>query len=91
MKETRGHYMEMIQKKNWISDAIKHPGALKSTAASEHALNPNGTIKKTWEKEKSKGTGVTAKRARLALTLKKMRHENITSQLIMKLLDELQQ
>lgn len=59
--------------KNWIKKAIKKPGALKATAKREGALKADGTIKKTWLKEKAKGSGKTAQRARLAITLGKMK------------------
>ena len=62
--------------KNWIAAAIKKPGALKATAKAAGALKPDGTINKSWEKEKAKGSGKTAKRAKLALTLGKMKHED---------------
>lgn len=60
-------------KKNWIKGAIKKPGALTATAKKAGAVKADGTIKKTWLKEKAQGSGVTAKRARLALTLSKMK------------------
>lgn len=63
----------MAGKKNWIKGAIKKPGALKATAKRQGALKSDGTIKKTWLREKAKGKGVTAQRARLALTLSKMK------------------
>jgi len=59
--------------KNWIKGAIKKPGALKATAKRAGALKADGTIKKSWLKEKAKGSGKTAQRARLALTLGKMK------------------
>jgi hypothetical protein len=60
--------------KDWIAGAIKHPGALRATAKrSKGAMNKNGTIKKSWLRAKSKGSGKTAQRARLALTLGKLR------------------
>jgi hypothetical protein len=59
--------------KNWIKGAIKKPGALKATAKRAGALKADGTIKKTWLKEKAKGSGKTAQRARLAITLGKMK------------------
>jgi len=59
--------------KNWIKGAIKKPGALKATAKRAGALKADGTIKKSWLKEKAKGSGKTAQRARLAITLGKMK------------------
>ena len=62
-----------MKRKNWISGAIKKPGALTATAKRAGALKKDGTIKKSWLKEKAKGNSKTAKRARLALTLSKMK------------------
>tara|TARA_R110000868_G_scaffold318769_3_gene579492 strand:- start:393 stop:593 length:201 start_codon:yes stop_codon:yes gene_type:complete len=59
--------------KNWIKGAIKKPGALRATAKRQGALKADGTIKKSWLKDKAKGKGVTARRARLAITLGKMK------------------
>ena len=59
--------------KNWIKGAIKKPGALKATAKRAGAMKADGTIKKSWLREKAKGSGKTAQRARLALTLGKMK------------------
>ena len=60
----------------WIQGAIHKPGALKATARREGAMNPDGTIKRTWLHKKAKGNTTTARRARLALTLGDMhRHE----------------
>ncbi len=65
----------MAKKKGkWIQDAIKKPGALRAQAKKEGALNPDGTIKQGWLKKKAgQGSSTTAKRARLAITLKKLR------------------
>ena len=57
----------------WIKGAIKKPGALKAKAKRAGALTSSGTIKKTWLREKARGGGRTAKQARLALTLGKMK------------------
>jgi len=59
--------------KAWIQGAIKKPGALKATAKRAGAIKPDGTIKKSWLREKARGKGKTAQRARLALTLGKMK------------------
>ena len=60
--------------KNWIKDAIKKPGALKATAKRAGALKKDGTIKKSWlQQQAKKGNSKTAQRARLALTLGKMK------------------
>ncbi len=64
--------MYVQEAKNWIQKAIKHPGALRSTASKAHELNPDGSIKDNWLNKEAKGTGKTAERARLAKTLKKM-------------------
>jgi len=61
------------KKKNWIKGAIKKPGALRATAKRAGALKADGDIKKSWLREKAKGSGKTAERARLALTLGKMK------------------
>lgn len=61
------------KKKKWISKAVKHPGALTKTAKRAGALKKDGDIKVSWLKDKAKGDGVTAKRARLALTFRKMK------------------
>jgi hypothetical protein len=61
----------MAKKKNWISGAIKKPGALRKTAKQHGALK-NG-IDPKWLEKAAKGEGVskkTAQRARLAKTLK---------------------
>ena len=63
----------MAAKKNWIKGAIKKPGALKATAKRAGAIKTDGTIKKTWLKEQAKKNTITGKRARLALTLGKMK------------------
>lgn len=60
-------------KSNWIKGAIKKPGALRATAKKAGAIKADGTIKKTWLQDKAKGSGKTAQRARLAITLSKMK------------------
>tara|TARA_B100001093_G_scaffold477514_1_gene504867 strand:+ start:168 stop:437 length:270 start_codon:yes stop_codon:yes gene_type:complete len=60
--------------KNWIKGAIKKPGALRATAKRAGAMKKDGTIKKSWLQEQAKkGNSKTAQRARLALTLGKMK------------------
>ena len=61
------------KKKNWIKGAIKKPGSLTATAKRAGAVKADGTIKKAWLKVKAKGKGKTAQRARLAITLGKMK------------------
>jgi hypothetical protein len=46
-------------------------GALTATAKRAGALKKDGDIKVSWLREKAKGDGITAKRARLALTFRK--------------------
>lgn len=59
----------MPEKKRWISEAIKHPGALRKTLKVKKGEKiPESKLKKA---EHSKNP-TTAKRARLAETLKKM-------------------
>lgn len=58
--------------KNWIAGAIKHPGALKATAKRAGAVSSKGKIQAAWLVMQAKKSGTTGKRARLALTLKKM-------------------
>ena len=60
--------------KNWIKGAIKKPGALRATAKRAGAMKKDGTIKKSWlQQQAKKGNSKTAQRARLALTLGKMK------------------
>lgn len=66
----------MAKKKaeKWIQKAIKNPGALRAQAKKEGALTKQGTIKVSWLRKKAKqGNTTVAKRARLALTLRKIR------------------
>ena len=60
------------RKKNWIAGAIKKPGSLTKTAKKAGAVKKGGGIKSSWLNKEAKGTGKTAKRARLAKTLKKL-------------------
>jgi hypothetical protein len=55
--------------KMWIAGAIKKPGALKKTLG---ISKKTGKIPAKKIKTAAKGLGVTGKRARLAMTLKKM-------------------
>ena len=61
---------------NWIQGAIKKPGSLTATAKKAGKVNKEGKINKSWLREKAQGSGVTAKRARLAITLGKLRKNN---------------
>jgi len=57
----------------WIQEAIKKPGSLRATAKKAGATTKSGKISKEWlEKKVRSGKGKTAKRARLALTLRKL-------------------
>jgi hypothetical protein len=60
----------MANKKNWIDEAIEKPGALRKTLK----MKKDETIPTKLLEKASKGSGKTAKRARLALTLKGMKH-----------------
>ena len=58
----------MKDKKNWIAGAIKKEGALRKTMGVKKGKTiPAGKLAAA-----AKGKGVTAKRARLAMTLKKL-------------------
>ena len=64
----------MARKKKWIQKAIKRPGVLRAIAKRAGALNPDGTIKISWLRQKAKqGNSRIAREARLALTLRKLR------------------
>lgn len=54
--------------KHWITEAIKHPGALRKTMGVKAGEKiPEAKLESATEKK-----GVTGQRARLAITLKKM-------------------
>ena len=64
----------MAGKNKWIAQAIKHPGALrKALGAKKGKPIPVAKLKAA-----AKGSGVNAKRARLALTLRKLHHRSAT-------------
>ena len=70
----RGGSTQKGKGKNWIKGAIKKPGALRATAKRAGAMKKDGTIKKSWlQQQAKKGNSKTAQRARLALTLGKMK------------------
>tara|TARA_S200002703_G_C3777360_1_gene239356 strand:- start:745 stop:1248 length:504 start_codon:yes stop_codon:yes gene_type:complete len=70
----RGGSTQKRKGKNWIKGAIKKPGALRATAKRAGAMKKDGTIKKSWlQQQAKKGNSKTAQRARLALTLSKMK------------------
>lgn len=60
----------MSTKKKWIAKAIKHPGALRKTLG---VSKKTGKIPVSKIKKAARGKGTTAKRARLALTLRKFK------------------
>jgi len=62
---------EDMQEANWIKGAIKHPGAM--TAAAKRAGETNAE----YEQQHKHDSGKAGRRARLALTLKKMHEEQI--------------
>ena len=62
---------EDMQEANWIKGAIKHPGAM--TAAAKRA----GETNSEYEQQHKHDSGKAGRRARLALTLKKMHEENL--------------
>lgn len=63
-----------LEEKNWIKGAIKHPGALhKELGVPEGEKIPAGKLEKA-----SHAGGKEGQRARLAITLKHMHHENIS-------------
>ena len=57
-------------KTNWIQPAIKHPGALRSKLG----IKKGETIPEETLNKAAKKPGKTGQQARLAKTLKKMRH-----------------
>lgn len=66
------------EKKNWIKDAIKKPGSLRSAAKRRGLIKGDETLSKTDLNKLSKVKGKTGKRANLARTLKSM-NESISS------------
>jgi hypothetical protein len=64
----------MAKDRKWIQKAIKHPGALREQAKKEGGIDPKtGSIKKSWLQKKAKEGGKVGRRARLAITLGKLR------------------
>ena len=57
----------------WIQSAIKKPGALRAAAKRAGAITKQGNIKVSWLREMAKKGGKIGRRARLALTLRKLR------------------
>lgn len=65
----------MGKRGRWIQDAIEYPGALTSTVKRRYGsegFTGRGTIRTDVLHELSEEGGVTGKRARLALTLRKV-------------------
>lgn len=61
--------------KKWIKGAIGKPGSLTATAKRAGALKKDGSIKVTWLRAQAKKSTKTGRRARLALTLRKMKRK----------------
>ena len=61
------------RKTNWIAGAIKKPGALRAAAKKAGAITKSGKIKLEWLRAWAKKKGKVGKRARLAITLRKLR------------------
>jgi hypothetical protein len=59
----------MAKKKNWIAGAIKKPGALRKSLGAK----PGKPIPKAKLKAAASKGGTTGRRARLAITLSKLR------------------
>lgn len=59
-----------MKKSHWIQEAIQHPGALRSTlhAKAGQPISHDALVKAAHR------PGITGKRARLAMTLKKLHH-----------------
>lgn len=65
----------MARKKSggkWIQQAIKNPGALRAAARRAGAITRKGTISADWLQEQARKGGTVGRRARLALTLRKL-------------------
>jgi len=68
--------MRRRRRKFWIQRAIERPGALTRTVKRKYGkrgFTRRGTIKVEVLRELAKRKGVTGRRARLALTLRKLR------------------
>ncbi len=64
------------RKEKWIQRAIKNPGALTRTVKrrfGKKGFTKSGTIKTEVLRKLAKEKGITGKRARLALTLRRLR------------------
>jgi hypothetical protein len=63
-------------KRYWIQKAVKRKGALRQHMKRKYgsrAFTRKGTIKRKYLEKEAKQPGTTGKRARLALTLRKLR------------------
>jgi hypothetical protein len=60
------------KKKKWIQSAIKHPGALRATAKEMGLIHDDEPLSESDLRALEAKGGVTARRARLARTLKRM-------------------
>lgn len=71
----KGYSVMAKEKKKWIQDAVKKPGALKATAKAHGAVAKDGDIKKSFLDKAAKGKygKKTERRAELAKTFEKMR------------------
>lgn len=65
----RPFFRNSMAKKNWIANAIKKPGALRE----ELHVKKGNKIPKAKLKKAAKAKGVEGSRARLAITLSKLR------------------
>jgi len=66
----------MAKKKRWIQKAIKRKGALRAYMKSKYgskAFTSRGTIKREYLEKEAEQPGTVGKRARLALTLRRLR------------------
>ena len=85
MPKEKNEDVEHIDEKNWIAGAIKHPGA--ETAAAKRA----GMSVQAYASKHQHDSGTSGKRARLAMTLKKMKEryeEPIIDELINEVLSK---
>ena len=64
-----------MAEKKWIQGAIEKPGALRAAAKAAGALKDDGTISREWLIKMSRKGGKVGRRARLAMTLGKMKHQ----------------
>ena len=81
MPKEKNEDVEHIDEKNWIAGAIKHPGA--ETAAAKRA----GMSVQAYASKHQHDSGTSGKRARLAMTLKKMK-ENYEESIVDELINE---